>query len=34
MMIDDIPKESIGDQNIYFEEQEDNPEVKYLSIIN
>ncbi|XP_027850429.2 uncharacterized protein LOC114129790 [Aphis gossypii] len=27
MMIDDIPKESIGDQNIYFEEQEDNPEL-------
>ncbi|XP_025205925.1 uncharacterized protein LOC112602183 [Melanaphis sacchari] len=26
MMIDDIPKESIDDQNIYYEEQEDNPE--------
>jgi len=34
MMIDDIPKESIDDQNIFFEEQEDNPEVKYPSIIN
>lgn len=34
MMIDDIPKESIDDQNIFFKEQEDNPEVKYPSIIN
>jgi len=34
MMIDDIPKKSIDDPNIFFEEQEDNPEVKYSSIIN
>lgn len=29
MMIDDIPKESINDnQNIFFEEQEDSTEVR------
>jgi len=34
MMIDGIPKECIDDQNIFFEEQGDNPEVKYPGIIN
>lgn len=34
-MIDDIPKKSIINQEIFFEEQEDNPEVKiYPSIIS
>lgn len=34
MMIDGIPKASMTDQNVFFEKQEDSPEVKHPSVIN